>query len=321
MITKITLDPSNRLIQKPDEPLAQCLWLELFNPSQEERESIEKEFKLSLPQHHEMHQLEFSNRFYQEDGNYYLSLNVTIKALPIPENHVVTFVVTPSKLITLRYSDPNPLKTFIDQLTLRPQYVKNQIELLQLLLEICVGRAADIFELLDEKTEELSLTLTTTIDQTVSVKRSEILSNALKEINSLDNLLSKGRQSLASLNLFMVYLAQINYDFLKNDVNQIRVLNQDIKALLEHGNYLTQKLDFLLQSSLGLINIEQTHIIKTFTVLAMIFMPPTLIASIYGMNFKFMPELNFLLGYPYALFLMLISAYLPYKYFRKKRWI
>lgn len=320
MITNFITDAQNRLLPSTLS-LKESLWVELYQPTQKERDLIEEAFQLELPEHHEMHQLEFSNRFYQEGENYFLSLNITVKALPIPENHVVTFIITPKQLITLRYSDPNPIKTFIDQLETRPQYVKDHLDLLETLLEVCIGRVADIFELIEEKAEEINFALTKTIDQTVSVKRSLILSNSLKDISRLENLLSKGLQSLSSLNLFLVYLKQINHGLFSKAAQQLKMLDQDINALLDNGDYLSQKLNFLLQSSLGLINIEQTHIIKTFTVLAMIFMPPTLIASIYGMNFKFMPELNWYLGYPLAILTMIFSAYIPYRYFRKKKWI
>ncbi|MDW8371691.1 MAG: CorA family divalent cation transporter, partial [Geminicoccaceae bacterium] len=96
---------------------------------------------------------------------------------------------------------------------------------------------------------------------------------------------------------------------------------RDVQSLSDHTTFLSQKTTFLLEATLGLINIEQTNIIKIFSVVAVVFLPPTLIASIYGMNFEFMPELSWPWGYPFALFLMVLSAVLPYLMFKWKGWL
>jgi magnesium transporter len=102
---------------------------------------------------------------------------------------------------------------------------------------------------------------------------------------------------------------------------QLQSMQRDVGSLSDHATYLTNKITFLLDAMLGVVNIQQNNIIKIFSVAAVVFMPPTLIASIYGMNFKHMPELEWVPGYPFALFLMLLAAVLPYVYFKWRKWL
>ncbi len=269
-----------------------------------------------------MHQLEFSNRFYQEDEALYLSIHVVTKAAPIPESHVITFILSKNILITLRYSDPNPIEMFIEQLGRRKFYAKDSFEVFLLLLNKVVGTVADIFELIDEKAEELSSFLVGSSQGFSRSKQNKQLSKTLLDINYLESLLGKCYQSLSSLRLLVSFFDETQHElFSSEDCRRLDTLTQDIDSLTKHAEHLTQKFNFQLQSTLGLINVEQTQIIKMFTVLAMIFMPPTLIASIYGMNFKFLPELDFKFGYPAAIGLMLITALVPYYLFKRKGWI
>jgi len=321
MITNFSINEQNILGQFSG-PLEKSLWIDLYEPSSEERLVFEKETNIILPLHHEMHQLEFSNRFYIENTNVYLSISVVTTVAPIPESHVVTFIITKDKLITLRYSDPNPIQTVMDQIEKRPTTIKNYMDIFMMLLGALVGRVADLFELIGAETEGLALTLVNSIDSSYRSQSGNELNNTLREINKLENLISKVYQSLSSLGLLMGYMQQMHQQLaLDNLQEHMDTINQDIKSLQKHGDYLNQKLGFQLQSTLGLINFMQTQIIKIFTVLAMVFMPPTLIASIYGMNFHKMPELSLSFGYPLALLAMLISSFLPYRFFKRKGWI
>ena len=107
----------------------------------------------------------------------------------------------------------------------------------------------------------------------------------------------------------------------KNLQTRIKTISRDVISLSDHASFLTNKVTFALDAILGLVSIEQNGIIKIFSVAAVVFLPPTLVASIYGMNFQVMPELGFDLGYPMALVLMVISAVAPYLYFKRKGWL
>lgn len=321
MLTKFEIGPRDALM-KSQEMLSKAIWIDLLAPSAEERDMVEQEIKIELPLHHEMYQIEFSNRFYVENDAIFLSVNVVTKASPVPEGHVVTFILTEKQLITLRYSDPNPIQTFAETIEHRKCYVQDNFDIFLLILRKIVGSVADIFELIGEKTDELAMSLVGSTEKLAASEHNKRLNKILRSINFLQSLLGKGYQCLQSLGLLIAFIKDVEHQsFAETDLKRFQTLNQDITTLSRHGEHLTQKLNFQLQSTLGLINIEQTQIIKIFTVLAMIFMPPTLIASIYGMNFHHMPELDYIYGYPIAILAMLATAFLPYLFFKRKKWI
>ncbi|HET9843899.1 MAG TPA: CorA family divalent cation transporter [Gammaproteobacteria bacterium] len=320
MVLQFAVD-ANGILKEDKKNLEDPLWIDVCQPTSQDRIDLLEKLQVILPMHHELHQLEYSNRFYEEENNIYFSVNVITKALPIPESHVMTFILTKNTLVTLRYADPHPIRTFIDQLEKRSIHIQNPLDIFYILVEACVGRIADMFEVFDEKTNQLAQHLSSIIKRTTKIKRNEALNQTLGEINDLENLLSKCFQSLSSLQFLIGFLKQVAPKIKLKIANGWPILNQDLQAMIDHGEYLTDKLSFLLESTLGLINIEQTNIIKSFTVLAMIFMPPTLIASVYGMNFRYMPEINLVWGYPFAMGVMIISAILPTVFFKLKGWI
>src|SRR5689334_9141839 len=128
MIAKFVIGPQDALM-KSQEALSKSVWIDLLTPTGEEREMVEKEIKMELPLHHEMYQIEFSNRFYIENEAVFLSINVVTKASPVPESHVVTFILTKNQLITLRYSDPNPIQTFSETIEHRKCYVQDSFDI------------------------------------------------------------------------------------------------------------------------------------------------------------------------------------------------
>ncbi|MGE3319610.1 MAG: CorA family divalent cation transporter [Candidatus Berkiella sp.] len=320
MITNIYISPSGALTQNPEH--GTLAWIDICNPTPEQRKSVERDMQITLPQRSELLQLEFSNRFYVENGCIFMSVNLITKVEPLPDSHMITLIVTPKAILTLRYSNPNPIQLLIDQLEQRRIEVKDYLYVIVVLLETFVGKVADIFELVGERSDQVVASLVKAINSKMSKSHSESLTNMLREINSLENLLSRGYQSLSSINLLVGFYEQNDNEHQESYViNNIDIVKKDVHSLLKHGEYLSQKLGFHLQSTLGLINIEQTQIVKMFTVLAMVFLPPTLIASVYGMNFHNMPELNWKYGYLLAILLMIASTFLPYKFFKKKGWI
>ena len=131
-------------------------------------------------------------------------------------------------------------------------------------------------------------------------------------------------ESLVSINRALTYhtsVAQEDKKVTKEAKARAKVLYRDVVALTDQATFLSNKINFLLDATLGLINLQQNQIIKIFSVAAVVFLPPTLVASIYGMNFDRMPELNWALGYPWALGLMVLSAILPYLYFKRRGWL
>ena len=322
MITNFVRDQNGNLVKQVDAQGNQpVIWVDIVNPTREERKKFESETKIILPHLNEMMQIEYSNRFYEEHGALFLAANVLVKAAPYPETQAVTFILTPETVYSLRYSDPNPINTLIGKLQRRVFPVGDVFDVLLLLLQQVVGAVANIFEMVGTSTEMLSLSIEQTIENDKHRDHTAMLNRSLKEINKYENVLSKCYQSLSSIVLLANYFERTPHPVFSGQSARFDALIRDVTGLIKHADYLTSKLEFELESTLGLLNIEQTYIIKVFTVLAMIFMPPTLIASIYGMNFHFMPELGKEWGYPFALGLMLISSILPYRFFKRRGWI
>ncbi len=149
---------------------------------------------------------------------------------------------------------------------------------------------------------------------------STLLQGVLKKLGAAADLNSKINESLQSLQRLSVFLKQEVSQDPKIDA-KLDILMNDTNALLTQSAFLSDKVTFQLDATLGMINVEQNLIIKIFSMVAVFFLPPTLIASLYGMNFNLMPELNWSLGYPMALFMMFMSAAVPYVYFRKRGWL
>lgn len=321
MITKFEIDSHGNLVNT-QQPLKDAIWIDLLSPTQEEYHQLENELQIKLPKHHEILQIEYSSRFYEENHCIYLSAVAVTQVAPLPESHNVSFILTKDKVISIRFSDPNPIENSISQLERHPFCPKNSFEILSYLIDALIGQVANIFELFEEKTEIMSYKLKKATQIGSRSKNAVMLNETLHEIINLENALSKCYQSLSSLQLLVGFCQKRHTEFLDEQAkSHLMTLQQDIHTLSTHGEFLNQKLEFQLDSTLGLINIEQNHIIKTFTVLAMIFMPPTLVASIYGMNFLHMPEIHLLLGYPLALVLMIVTALLPYFLFKHKGWL
>lgn len=320
MVTNFIIHQGN--LEKISQPHPELVWIDLLEPTQQEREQVEKQYKISLPLHHEMHQIEYSNRFYTEADVLFMSIHVVTKAFPLSESHVITLILMPTSLITLRYSEPNPIKAFMDKALTRPLKISNHYALFLHLIEAIAGNIADIFEMIGERTDTISLMLIRTTESSSHGQHSVNLNSMLKDINNTESLLSKAHQSLSNLSTLMTFVEQSHLNVAEQElIEHQQIILKDLKGLLKHAEFVNQKLSFQLQSTLGQINIEQTDIIKIFTVLAMVFMPPTLIASIYGMNFQNMPELKLVWGYPFAIVCMIATAYLPYRFFKKRGWI
>ena len=152
------------------------------------------------------------------------------------------------------------------------------------------------------------------------------LQQLIENIGEEGDFTSKMRESLVSIGRVVAFMQAIidqmrDTKAMKENRARIKILQRDIVSLTDHASFLNGKISFLLDAVLGLISIEQNGIIKIFSVAAVVFLPPTLVASIYGMNFDIMPELNWTYGYPFALGLMVLSAILPFLYFKRKGWL
>ncbi len=290
---------------------AGCIWLDVVSPTHEEEKAVEKFFDLSIPTREEMAEIELSNRLYEEDGVLYLTAVVVVNAdTNTPSTEAVTFIITPASIITLRYQEMGAFRQYVSRIgKLRPQ---THVQVFNEIAEAIINRIADIIE-------KIGSGIDVTSRRVFSEKKERMrFEEALSQVGISGDLISKARESLMTLNRALTFASNVGN---RDEKAHLEVLIRDINALSVHADFLSNKAIFLLDATLGMINYEQNNIIKLFTLAATIFLPPTLISSIYGMNFNSMPELSWHYGYPLALFLMLVSAYLPYRYFKKKGWL
>ena len=307
------------------------VWIDMLHPTEDERAAIAGIVGIDLPTHEEMKEIEVSSRLYVENGSIYLTTPVITQAdTEYPSLGVVTFILTNGiskggHLVTVRYVEPKSIDAFAARLNRQPELIGGPEAALLGMLDAVVGRVADLLELIGTRLDGIGRRI---FDDPLPAKSKEAarkpdaLREVMRDIGRVGDLTNKVRDSLAGLDRLATYLATISTGRLNKEQKALlKSLNRDLRSLGEHAGYLSQQTNFLLDATLGVINIEQNAIIKIFSVVAVVFLPPTLIASIYGMNFEFMPELDKPWGYPLALFLMVVSAILPLLYFRRKGWL
>ncbi len=307
----------------PDE----FLWADLFEPTQAEEKAVESLLTVDVPTRDEMKEIETSNRLYEENNAVYMTATVGNKLdSPTPESSAITFILANGRLITNRYVDPTPVRRFMHYVERSPAACTSSATLLAGLLESFVERIADLLERVQIELDTVSHTIFRRSNLAPSGKgalpSSGDLQAMIQKIGANGDLVSKARESLVSFQRLLMYVQQASTVTLSQDQRgRFKSTLRDVQSLSDHASFLGNKIQFLLDAVLGLINLEQNNIIKIFSVAAVMFLPPTLVASIYGMNFDLMPELEKPWGYPVALLAMLVSAVVPYVYFRRKGWL
>ncbi|MET0984934.1 MAG: magnesium/cobalt transporter CorA [Steroidobacteraceae bacterium] len=301
----------------PDE----AVWIDLLEPTAEEEQLIERTLKIDVPTREEMREIETSNRLYEENGTLYMTMTVAAKLdTDRPESAAVTFILTQGRLVTNRYVDTKPFRNFASYCERNGGSLNSGAAVLMGLIEASVQRIADVLERVGSDLDAISETIFHSVSSRAPASRD--LRALMERIGFSGELDSKARESLVSLGRLLMFVQQSQLPELSEELRgRLRSSNRDVLALSDYATFLASKVTFLLEATLGLINIEQNNIIKIFSVAAVMFLPPTFIASVYGMNFHHMPELDWHLGYPLALLIMILSAVVPYWWFKRKGWL
>jgi magnesium transporter len=297
------------------------IWIDLLEPSAQEERAVEQELGIDIPSHEEMREIETSSRLYEEDGMLFMTATVAAKLdTERPESTAVTFILSNDRLITNRYIDTRPFRNFISYAERHPAACNSPVVILAGLMEAITERIADTLERVGNDLEAVSGSIFQIGQNKHKAKRD--LRGLLERIGFNGELNTKARESLVSVARMLVFLQQSGTVYMNDEQrSRFRSIATDVTALSDHSSFLGSKVSFLLEATLGLINLEQNNIIKIFSVAAVMFMPPTLIASVYGMNFMHMPELKWLFGYPFALSLMFGSILGIYIYFKRRGWL
>lgn len=305
------------------EPLpGDAVWIDLNQPADGEDRMVEAALGISVPTRAEMLEIEPSSRLRVENGARYMTGSIVCNSEgERPTLAQVSFILAKGKLTTVRYEEPKPFRLVLAKLDRDcPQTMKGDRLLLEL-LDTIVDRAADIIETLSEDIDGLSRRIFER--ESASSGGSQRFRVILKLLGRRADLASKVRESLVSMGRLVTFLSTEGEAerFDKDQRAWLKSMQRDATSLNDHVSYLGNKIIFLLDATLGMVSIEQNNIIKIFAVLSVVLMPPTLIASIYGMNFQHMPELATQYGYPLALVAMLLAAVVPYAFFKWKKWL
>lgn len=299
-----------------------AVWVDLKDPDRESIRQIEAEIGAELPTLADMQEIEASSRLYIENGVGFLTATVPYG---FEDNDgqlaPVAFVVTPTRLVTIRHHDHKAFLLFPLRASQAAAGCATANGVLLGLLDAVTDRIADILERCARDIDGLSRAIFRPSDAPQGKSRD--FQKLLETIGQQGDTVSKLRESLSSLERVFGFLGQVTLQTkAPRDIRQyVKTLTRDTHSMIEYAEFLSQKITLLLDASLGMISIEQSDIIKIFSVVAFVFLPPTLIASIYGMNFEVMPELSLSYGYPMALGLMVVSAILPYLFFKSRGWL
>lgn len=302
---------------------AKAVWIDLLHPTKDEEALAERIIGTNVPTREEMLEIEPSSRLYEKDGVTFMTMSVIFGVKDSkPATDPISFMLTDTHLVTVRYIDPTPFIAFAEHAYADSELTQDPLIVLVRLLDAIVDRLADELE---EAGRELETISTQIFDrglrrqQRNTERRYEAL---MIRIGKVQRLLSRLRESSVTTSRMLGFLGSLDLMGERDSERRhVRSLIADARALDDHSDFLAENLNFLLDASLGMIALEQNLVMKVFSIVAVVLMPPTLIAGIYGMNFDHMPELKWLLGYPFALGLILVSAVLPFWLARRRGWL
>ncbi|WDZ77376.1 magnesium transporter CorA family protein [Ensifer adhaerens] len=316
--TAVVLTPA----EPPEKLRPDVIWLDLVEPTKAEDLMMEKLLGISIPTREDLKDIEPSSRLYVEESAVFMTASLVFRSdTDIPGLTDVGFILSGGRLVTIRYAEPRSFTLFKTSMHRFPGGCRDGAVVLTRLLETIADRTAEILEQAVTKIDDLSIDVFG--DKAAGKRRPpHYLEARLRDVAGHHRLVAKTRDSLASLSrlLTFVYTVPVVQD--DKDTRELcRSISRDIQSLSEHASFISGNITFLLDASLGLINVEQNAIIKIFSIASVVLLPPTLVASVYGMNFRVMPELDWHFGYPWALAAMVISAVIPFFFFRWKGWL
>ncbi len=305
------------------EIVRKALWIDLQEPSEQEVKFVEQTLGIELPTRKEALEIEASSRLYLENNMAFMTATVMYRAeTPRPETAPVTFAYKAGRLITLRHVDPMPFRSFPPKLERSADAYPTAQKVFVGIMDEIIDRMADILEGVGAEMNSVSGVLFPTANPESDVAEPVDYTAILTRIGRAGELAGNARESLVSITRLIGFYTEILGQPSTEPADEHwRTISLDVASLTDHATFLSNKVNFFLDATHGRINIEQNNIIKLFSVIAVVFLPPTLIASIYGMNFDLMPELHWAHGYPFSLILMVLSGIIPYLLFKRKGWL
>jgi magnesium transporter len=288
-------------------PIHNFLWIDLNDVDEEVENELEDFLKIYIQEEEEMIEIEMSSRYIETNDTLVVNSNFLLSNF---ETDPVSFILKNNILITVRGEELISFHETVKKISANPKNYPTGAHVLVALLETRVEFDADMIENMTQKITQLSNSLT--LQEADEELLSEIKNLQEKTMLLRENIIDKQR-TVSSM---------LRSEFIPAELQpKLTIIIKDINSLVEHIKFSFDRLDYLQDTFLGYVNIEQNKIIKIFTIVSVIFMPPTLIASIYGMNFSIMPELEKRWGYPAAILLMVLSSLFILYYFKKRKWL
>lgn len=328
MITCHRLSANELVAQplSPGDPLPEDLiWVDLLDPSEEEERYLEQALAMDIPTREEIAEIEESSRLYQTDRALHLTTTVVSGfSEHQPRASVVNFVLTPEWLVTVRYSELAAFRAFLGKAQQQARQHCTSDVIFAALLDSLVDRVADILESVQAHLNRLARAVFREPADSPQEKQQPKtdLQSIVKQLGRSNQLLAQLSESLLGINRIVSYLRRAGATWISGTAKTwFKTLERDVRSLSDYQAKMNGEIGFLLDATLGLISVEQNNIVKVFTIASVLFLPPTLVGTIYGMNFKLMPELDWHYGYPMALGAMVVSALIPYAWFKFRRWL
>ena len=301
-----------------------ALWVDLMDPTKEEEAAVAAQYSLSLPSREELSEVQSSSRISEEDGVLFLSMPGfsharTLDEAPSP----IGFVLSKNVLITIRYTQVRSLESVAAKFS-RSSAPDSSIDTFVAIVDEMVDLSADLLEGIAAELDAVSrlVFLKTDRRRRNPVRSNDTLHEILIDVGSAGERLSRIRSSLLGLQRIVPFASEPKRDWITKSIqSRLKSAQVDLFSLADYETHLSGKTQFLLDAVLGLINTKQNDIFKVLTIVSVVGIPPTLVASIYGMNFKNMPELDWAWGYEFGLALIIISTLLPILWFKWRGWL
>jgi magnesium transporter len=314
---------SGGVAEVPPAGLSAALWIDLVEPTLDEERAVETTLGIDVPTREEMREIESSNRLYEEHGAVYLTTTiVTGFDTDLPQSTQITFILKDGRIVTNRYTDPLPFRRYISYAERHAQSCNSDTAILAGLIESIVNRIADVIERVGADLDAISVEIFGRGSAQQRRMRQRNHRAVLERVGQSGNLIAKTRESLVSLGRLLAFVQQSTAVTIGADVRtRLRTLSRDIVAMSDHASFLGSNTSFMLDATLGMVNIDQNNILKIFSMVTVFLLPPSVIGAIFGMNFVKIPWAADPWGFAAALGLMLISALGPWLLFKRRGWL
>jgi len=321
---RVYRDTGTFLTDKSTDLPGEIIWMDLVNPTDQEKEFVEARARIRIPSKEALSEIELSSRLMVESKTIYMSTPMvahgdTADAFLSP----LGLILTRDVLVTVRFEEMSAFDSVVE-LVRRDKTLRTGTGVFTALLEALVDRGADVLERLGGDLDRVSRMV---FRGDPSKRKHTVRSNAslrrvLSHVGATGDRLATARDALLGLSRIAPFVLSLGHEWIVPEFEaRLNAVSRDIASLNDFEGHVSNKVQFLLDAILGFISIEQNDLFKVLTVVSVVGIPPTVVAGIYGMNFKYMPELAWQWGYPFGLALIVLSAFVPFLWFKWRGWI